>query len=253
MSNKALLNNVDHANLKVRSGYSAEFGDNVNQALIFPTEFAEIQREYPIFFRKDANGAFQSVALLGLDKDENLFLEGDAWQARYVPAERARGPFSIALQRSGRPDAAPEPMIHIDLDHPRVSEREGEALFLPHGGNSPYLERSARVLGLIHQGIAQADAMFAAFESAGLIKPVSVEIKLSETEQYNVVDYFSIDREKLVALDGPNLESLNRAGFLQAAFLVLSSLNNVNRLIEMKNRKREGAWKARANGRGGEA
>jgi hypothetical protein len=27
-------------------------------------------------------------------------------------------------------------MIHIDLDSPRVSQHEGEALFLPHGGNT---------------------------------------------------------------------------------------------------------------------
>jgi hypothetical protein len=238
MTNRALLNNIDHQNLKIIARHAAEFGDNVNQALIFPTEFADIQREYPILFRKNASGAFQAVALLGLDRDENLFLDDAGWRARYVPAVQTRGPFSIALQRKEDPVAAPEPMIHVDLDDPRVSETQGEPVFLPHGGNSPYLERVSAALRRIHQGAELEKPMFAAFEDAGVIAPVRLEIKLSETEQYNVVDYYNISESALRELDGAGLERLNRAGFLQAAFSVVSSLGNVSRLIELKNRKR---------------
>ena len=98
MTRTVLLSNVDHHRLRLTPRHGAAYGDSVNQVLIFPTEFEEIQREYPIFFLKGGDGAFQAVALLGLDRDENLFLEGEAWQARYVPAVQARGPFSIALQ-----------------------------------------------------------------------------------------------------------------------------------------------------------
>jgi hypothetical protein len=148
MTNRVLLNNVDHGDLRVVTGYGAAFGDNINQVLVFPTEFEAVQREYPIFFRKDADGAFQAVALLGLDRDENLFLDQRGWNARYVPAVQQRGPFSIALrERDG------EPMIHVDLDHPRVRAGEGEPVFLPAGGNSPYLQQVARLLGLIYDGL----------------------------------------------------------------------------------------------------
>lgn len=250
MTKKVLLNNVDHADLKVFAGHSAVFGDAVNQALIFPTEFAEIQREYPIFFCKNERDEFQAVALLGLDRNENLFLDDDGWRARYIPAVQARGPFSIALQRREDEDAPPEPMIHVDLDHPRISHgEEGEALFLPHGGNTPYLERIAHVLRLIHQGIEMSRSMFAAFDEAGLIKPVTIEIKLNETEQFEAPGYYAIDEQRLAVLSGAFLERLNRAGFLQAAFYVLSSLGNVRRLIELKNLKREREWAKRAAGR----
>lgn len=239
MTKKALLNNIDHGNLRVLTGHAAAYGDNINQALIFPTEFADIQREYPILFCKDRNGEFlQAVALLGLDEDENLFLDEDGWRARYVPAVQARGPFSIAMQKHKGSDT-PEPMIHIDLDDPRVNEREGEPVFLPQGGNSPYLERMSEVLRRIHRGTKIVKPMFDAFEEAELIAPVKLELMLSETEKYNIVDYFSISEERLHALDGARLEQLNRQGYLQAAFLVLSSLGNVNRLIEMKNLRRK--------------
>jgi hypothetical protein len=237
MTNRVLLNNVDHGDLRVATGHGPEFGDAINQVLIFPTEFEGIQREYPIFFRKDADGAFQSVALLGLDRDENLFLEERGWNARYVPAIQQRGPFSIALR-----DGGGEPMIHVDLDDPRVlaaeAEGGGEPAFLPAGGNSPYLQHVARLLGVIYDGLEISKAMFVAFETHGLIEPVDVEIKLDEHTQYDLPDLFTISQERFAGLDGAALETLHRSGFLAAAQWVLSSLGNVGLLVELKNRKR---------------
>ncbi len=74
MTNKVLLNNVDHQDLKVVVRHSAAYGDGINQALVFPTEYEALQREYPILFRRDEDGEFHSVVLLGLDRDEHLFL-----------------------------------------------------------------------------------------------------------------------------------------------------------------------------------
>lgn len=239
MANRVLLDNVAHQNLKVAVRHGAEFGDNVNQVLVFPTEYAEIQREYPILFRKDANDDYVSVAILGLDRDENLYLDGDKWNARYVPAVQARGPFLIGLpKQDGGGATRPEPTINIDLDDPRVNEIEGESLFLPHGGNSPYLERIARTLQAIHQGVELSKRMFAALEAAALIEPVKVEVSLGDGEKYGVSSCYTISQERLTGLDGATLESLNKNGFLQLAFWAVSSLGNVNRLIELKRQKR---------------
>lgn len=238
MANKVLLNNIDHQDLRVITRYAAGFGDEVNQMLIFPTEFGEVQREYPIFFRKDANGQFQSVALLGLDRDENLFLGERGWESRYVPAVQQRGPFSIGLQEQPvAGELRQEPMVHVDLDDPRISLSEGTPLFLPHGGNSPYLEHLSRILQVIYQGLAISKSMFDAFEETALIEPVLVEIKLSEEQQYDLPALYTIGENRLALLDGAGLDRLHKFGFLRAAFLVSSSLGNVNRLIELKNRR----------------
>jgi hypothetical protein len=234
MTKTVLLNNIDHGDLKVLTGHGPAFGDDINQVLIFPTEFEDIQREYPIFFRRDANGDFQSVALLGLDRDENLFLEGGAWQARYVPAIQQRGPFSIGLQD---PASGAEPMIHVDLDHPRVSRTEGEPLFLPAGGNSPLLQHIARMLGVVLDGLEVSKPMFAAFESLDLLEPVAVEIQLDDRQRYDLPNLHTIAPARLAALKGEELERLHAAGLLRAAYFVMSSLGNVNRLIDLKNRK----------------
>jgi hypothetical protein len=58
MTNRVLLNNVEHRDLRVDTRHSVAFGDGINQVLVFPTEFEDLQREYPILFRRDADGNF---------------------------------------------------------------------------------------------------------------------------------------------------------------------------------------------------
>jgi len=241
MTNKVLLNNIDHADLRVIARHGAEFGDGVNQVLVFPTEFEDLQREYAIFFRKEATGDYQAVALLGLDKDENLFLGEGGWNARYVPAAQQRGPFSIGLRppRSGAA-AEPEAMIHVDLDHPRVSRVEGEPLFLPAGGNTPYLQHVSRLLGTLYDGLEASRTFFEALDRAELIEPVDVEAALTDGKVYVIPGLFTISEARLAAVAGEELERLHRLGVLRAAYAVLSSLANVSRLIDAKLRKQAG-------------
>jgi hypothetical protein len=238
--NTARLNNVDHADLTVTHGYSAAFGDAVNQTLVFPTEYAWVQREYVILIQKDETGGYQSVALLGLDRDENLFLEGDVWNARYIPAMHQRGPFMIGFQDvqvDGQTQR--EPMIHVDLDHPRIGA-EGQPVFLPQGGNSPYLTHVMAVLHTIHEGAAMMQPMFAAFDALGLLENTGIEISLSETEQYTLEDYYVISPARFAALESEALYSLNQAGYLAAAVSIAGSISNAQHLIALKNQQLAG-------------
>jgi len=236
-----MLNNITHRDLRVITRFGAEFGDNVGTVPTFPTEYADILREYPIFFRKDPqSGEYQSVALLGFTKDENLFLEDGRWNASYVPAVIARGPFLIGFQEQEiGGDVRRETVIHMDMDSPRVSKTdEGEPVFLPQGGNSPYLQHIVTIMSGIRDGLEVSKAMFAAFSELNLIEPVKLEVKLSQEEQYNVLGLHTISLEKLRALDGEALVRLNRMGFLEGAFLVLASHTNVKKLIGMKQIRR---------------
>lgn len=239
MSRHVLLNNVEHKDLKVVTRYGPEFGDDVHAVPVFPTEFGDVQREYPILFRKEAEtGRFQSVALLGLEKGENLFLGDGGWNAAYVPGIVARGPFLIGFQEQEIDgELRKEPVIHVDMDSPRVSDTEGEPVFLEHGGNAPYLKQVAGILRGIQEGMAIAGTMFAAFETYELIEPVNIEIDVHEDVQYVLRGFHTVSEEKLARLDGHPLERLNRAGFLRGAFLAVQSLDNIGRLIELKRQR----------------
>ncbi len=237
MPNSVRLDNVDHHDLKYTPRHGVAFGDAVNQVLVLPSEFTELAREYPILFRRHDDGSFYAVALLGLDRDENLFLDGERWNARYVPAMRARGPFSIAL--TGQPgDAGHDALIHADLDDPRLGRGAGEPLFRTHGGNAPALEQVTQILRTIHQGKIAGAVLFSALAAEGLVAPLNIDIQSEGGGGYHIGDVFSVSRDALAALDGAALQRLNAAGFLAPAFMVLASLGNLQRLIELKNQKR---------------
>ncbi len=157
MTKHAVLNNVEHQDLRVITQRSAELGDDVMCAQLLPQEFRNAQNDYPIFFHKNSDtDKFLPYAMFGLEKNENLFLEGDSWDAGYMPFLVERGPFSIGIQQKA--DNETGQVISIDLNHPRVSHTEGEALFLPHGGNTEYIERISYILHAIAEGTRESEA-----------------------------------------------------------------------------------------------
>jgi len=239
MARYELLNNVAHKDLRVVLRSGSEFGDNVGLVPAFPTEWAEMQREYPLFLRKDeATGEFHCVALLGFDGGENLFLKDDRWDAGYLPGIVAKGPFLIGFQEQEVDGQRTQmPVIHVDLDHPRVSFTEGEPVFLPQGGNSPYLDHIIGVLRGIRDGAEGAKRLFPALEAAGLIYPVRVDVQLDEQNGVNLTGLYGIDRERLSALDAETLHKLHNTGFLEGVYLLLSSQHNMRRLMAEKQRR----------------
>ncbi|MGH8045562.1 MAG: SapC family protein, partial [Stenotrophomonas sp.] len=217
----------------------------------YPSEYAELQREYPIFLRRDAaTGEWQSVVLLGFEQHENLYLQEGRWNASYLPGAAAKGPFLIGFQEN-RIDGAltQEAVLHVDLDHPRVNTAQGEPVFLPQGGNSAYLDHIATVLRGIHDGHAFGAEMFAMLDTKGLIQPVTLDVQLDPQNRVNVNGLHAIDRDRLAQLDGTALAELNRAGYLEGAYLMLASLHNMRRLIAEKQRRLRTQDAAMAAGR----
>ncbi|UGQ46937.1 SapC family protein [Massilia endophytica] len=230
MSNPVLLNNVQHKNLRIITKRGAEYGDNVMFALTFPSEFRTLQAHYPIVFRKSDDGtSFEPVALFGLQEGENLFLTGDGWDATDLPLLIERQPFLIG--RNGE-----ELMMHVDMDSPRVSGSEGEAVFLPHGGSSGYLERMNSVLLAIHQGIQGTAGFVDALKEHNLLESFVVDIELDSGAQGRLSGFYTIHEERLAALDGAALERLHKTGYLQAIYMVVASMSNFRVLIDRKNR-----------------
>ncbi|HEY9255997.1 MAG TPA: SapC family protein [Stenotrophomonas sp.] len=239
MARYELLNNVAHQDLRVVMRFGPEFGDDTGLIPAFPTEFAEMQREYPLFLRKDeGTGEYHSVALLGFEGKENLFLQDGRWTAGYVPGIVAKGPFLIGFQEQDVDgQRTTVSVIHVDLDHPRVSFTEGERVFLPQGGNTPYLDHIITVLRGIRDGAEGGKVMFAALEAAGLLQPLRIDIQLDEKNQVNLTGLHGIDRERLAALDAESLHRLHQAGYLEGVYLMLSSQHNMRRLMAEKQRR----------------
>ena len=242
MTNNVVLNNVSHNDLKVIAKFDEKFGENIGSALVFPSEFIELQKEYTILFQLNSKTKkYRAIALLGLEQNENLFLDKripSGWDAHYVPAIIKKGPFLIGAQNAEHHGEEQKSfVVHVDLDHRKVSRQEGYALFLEHGGNSPYLEHITSVLSKLHLGVALLDPMFKLFSELDLIKPIKLEIEMNNGTEYKLIGNYTIDENKMTSLNGEQLVKLNKSGFLHLAYAVINSISNIRKLTEIKNSK----------------
>ena len=231
MSNPVLLNHVEHRDLRVDARRGAAFGDDVMYAPAVPAEFRSLQAHYPIVFQRDAAGGFHPLALFGLRQGENLFLDGERWDATYIPLAIERQPFLIGV-------AGAEPMVHVDLDHPRVRAGPGEALFQGPGIASEFLERARTTLLMLHDGLLATPAFVDALQRHQLLESFVLDIRLDDGSDNRLAGFHTIDERRLQALDGSALEQLSRDGHLLPAYMVLASLSRFRDLIERMNRRR---------------
>jgi len=230
MPNPVLLNNIDHAAMRVIATRGAAYGDNVMSALTWPDEFRTLQAHYPIVFQQNGEGGYDALALFGFQPGENLFLDGETWDAAEIPLSIQRQPFLIGVDGE-------DMMVHVDLDSPRLSREHGEPLFLPQGGNTEYTERMASVLRAIHLGLEGARGFTAALLEHNLLESFFLDITLDDGSDNRLAGFYTIHEERLAALDGAALERLHRAGHLQAIYMVLASLSQFRALIDRKNRR----------------
>ncbi|NOU03922.1 MAG: SapC family protein [Novosphingobium sp.] len=234
MSNHQIVNSAVHRDLRVLSGHGAALGDAVMACLTFPAEFRRVQGHFPIVFRRDlASGTFAVWALFGFEDGENLFLQGDAWDAPCKPLAQAIQPFLIGR---GTGDTA---QVHIDMDHPRVTGGgdAGVRLFDQDGQPSPYLESIAEMLGDLDQGHRDSPAFLAAIDRHGLLEPFSLDVPLDDGSRHSLVGFHAVNEERLAALDAAALGELNAAGHLLPLYMAVASLGRFGDLIARKNRR----------------
>lgn len=239
MSNHVMLDNVTHQNLRIDRQYREGCGFDVNVARVFPAELATLQADYPLLFLRDADsGQFSPVALLGFVKGENLYLRDGRWNAPSMPLTIERQPFLIGFQER-TVDGSPveEPVVTIDLDHPSVSDTEGDRLFLEHGGESPFLERIASVLHAIHEGHEANKAFSELLVGLELIESMVMDIEFIDGTRHSLEGLFIINEDRLRELDGGALETLHKSGHLRSVYMMLASLPRLSTLIDEKNRR----------------
>ncbi len=236
MSQYEILDREKHRQLRVKTGYGAALGDAVMYVMTYPLEFRDIQGCYPILFTKDPNtGGFFAAALLGFHADQNLFLQDDGWDALYIPASVRRQPFLIAT--SGEGDSQ-DPVVSLDVDHPRVDQDEGEALFDSDGGSTEFLDKQIAMLHKLHRGLQHSRGFIDTLLRHELLEQITLDMTFNDGRTESVQGFYCIAEERLYQLKGDVLESLNRAGYLQPVFMAVASLSRVRDIIERRNRLR---------------
>lgn len=237
MANHQVLDNVTHQDLKIIIDQHPDYGDVQSYATLVPSELSAAQTDYPIFFRRNsAVKTLEIIALLGLGDTENLFLDSRGWHAHYVPLSIQRKPFLIGLVSN---NGVEEPQIHIDMDSPRVNKELGESVFLTHGGQSEFLQSIASILNALHQGHLKAQAFIEILQSLGLIENVNLSVKLNDGDTLELSELLTVNEDALAKLPAEKLYQLHERGFLKLVYMMIASINNMTKLIELKNKQIE--------------
>ncbi len=239
MANHVLLNNISHKDLKIITEYGAEYGDNVMCVAALAFEFKNLQAHYPIFFRKDHNtNQFHAVAMLGFEENENLFLKNNGWDARYVPLMIKRQPFLIGYQNTTQDGVTnQDTVIHVDMDSPRISETQGEDVFLPHGGTTEYIQHINSILQAIHNSQTPDKAFIDQLVEFDLIEPCVLDITLNDGSDNRLMGFSTINEDKLNHLNAEELHLLHHKGMLQLIYMIIASSANIPAMVDRKNNK----------------
>lgn len=237
MPNYALVNKEDHKDLRIRTNRSADLGDNVMFALTFPAEFRSVQTCYPILFHKTGDGDFIPVALFGFEKGENLFLDETGWHASYIPAMIRKEPFLIGHQDSADDTSR---VLSLDLDSPRVNTEQGEALFMPLGEMTDYLQTMAAMLEDLYNGHEESRRFVRFLRDEDLLESVTFDITLQDGSRNSLLGFYTINEEKVAELSAETLHLMNQNGYLMPVFMAMASLGKVHELINLKNEKVRG-------------
>ena len=238
MANLQTLSNVEHKDVKIISELRPEFGDAVGGALVFPSELIAVQREFPILFQKEPeSGILQLIALFGFQSDENLFLESDGWTARYTPLLMRKDPFFIGLKENPNASGEPEMLIQLDLDSARVvtDGSEGQALFLPGGGFTPYLDDVKKTLLGIHRGLSEAKILTDLLLEHDLLETFTLDAQFSDGGGIKTDSYYTINTDKLYSLPQDLIAEMHSKGYLQLIYLIHFSFGNIQNLVNRKN------------------
>jgi hypothetical protein len=230
-----ILSSETHLAVAVDTRACHEYGDLVNRSIVLGSELNTLHKEFPILLHQTGDTAgFVGHAIMGFDKDENLFVENERWITRTIPASMARGPFSLGYVRPNGNEQQPTSIkVMIDEEHPRL-RADGQPVFLQLGGESVYLEGIKRVLQCIDAGLQFDRVLYPELVAMELLEPVDIQISINSEQQYNFLGYYTVNQERLAALSAEQLLRLNRLGLLAPLYFLISSLDNFQRLVDLK-------------------
>jgi hypothetical protein len=237
MSSHEILTAEAHRGLRVRTDCGAALGDGVMTSVVVPTEFRAVQDEYPILFRlSPERDSYQAFAIFGFETGENLFLDGDRWDANHRPLAMTIQPFLIGRNAGETGDEPAQ--VHVDVASPRLDRTgQGTPLFDELDRPTPFLDTMAERLGALDAGYREVGPFFAALQRYDLLEPIVFEFALVDGSNKRFVGFHAVDEDRLRALSATALGDLHEHGHLMPAFMAMASLGRFQALIDRKNRR----------------
>jgi hypothetical protein len=244
--NLVVLDSQTHRNVRIARRPTRESAE-VNVVSVIPREFARLVAHYPIFFTKNTeSGRFEPAALLGFQRQENLFFVNGRWDAAYVPLQIQRQPFSLIPRRSdSSAGGQPSLDVAIDLDGSNIQAQEGERLFLEDGAPTKFLQEITSMLSALVSGSREAYAFTGRLAELNLIESVRIDIEFVDRSETKLEGLYWIAAAAVKALTAAQLAELRDREFLEWLYFQMASVSHVSGLVARKNQLLSGVTAAR--------
>jgi hypothetical protein len=203
----------------------------LNSMFVVAGEFSEACKDYPLVWidaGADADGVRQvaPIAVFGLTKGQNLFVEAGAWRATYVPVVLRLYPFALA--RSGTDQFA----VCYDGHATRFSVTEGEALFEADGQPSTFMQDIQRQLEQVELEVERTRQMGLELLRLQLLREMRFEATLPGGGSVGADGFLALDEERFGKLADADVLALHRSGLLGMIHAHQLSLSNMRRLAQ---------------------
>ena len=205
---------------------------NITALPLSYTEFGAACRDYPIAFLAGPDGRYIAMAVLGLEKEQNLFVTEDgAWDAAvYLPAYVRRYPFCMTrVTVDGKEQ--PERIACVEK---RAINEKGEALHDVKGEPLPVWEERKKLLFDYENDLVRSDEMARAVAELGLLETFTMQAVPNQGQPISMTGLHRVAEQKLGALAPEKLKELTQNGVLARIYAHLISLTNFGRLLDRR-------------------
>lgn len=226
------LDSVAHRNLKLDVPITDwSVAARLNALFIVATEFGDVSREVPIVFVRagkepDGTDAIAPIAVLGLTKDENLYVAAGRWRAQYQPALLRAYPFCIARLDDERF------AICVDTAFPGANQSTGQPLFESDGQPAPLLKEMTAHLEKLEGEIQRTRIVGRRLLELDLLRDMRFDVTLPNGKLHTVDGFLTVDDKKATELPDSVVVELHRSGILGLMHLHWLSLGNMRRLVD---------------------
>jgi hypothetical protein len=232
MANFVPVRKEQHQNLKISNTRNISHVAGQNIIPVAAAEYAQTSASFPLVFVKNPDSdRFRSVAMLGLEAGENLFLQDDKWTALSMPQSISMVPFSLGLD----PEKENTLTACIDVDSEFVGEDKDLALFEEDGKESEVLVNVQKALGRLYDNERMTENFIKELQENDLLQEIELNITLAAGEKKKLVGIFTINEEKVKGLSDDKVLDFHKRGLFVPIYSMLGSLSQVNNLVKLRN------------------
>ena len=229
--NMVPLDAKQHKHLYIKPDKSYAHITNQNMVPLVAAEFLQASTNFPIVFvKQQETGQFKSIALLGLEANENIIFSNGQIHSSYIPVNVRRYPFAAGNTENEQDNI----ILCIDENSVLLNEKEGVQIFDEQGQPTAATKQVTELLIDLLAKDEATDHFIAFLVEHDLLHGAELTLKLGKDGDRKINGIYKIDEQALNQLSDEVALQLYKRKYFAAIYAHLASLSQFNRLLALK-------------------